>query len=81
MTNEDVIKLCESLSHLSGFTITYQMDKFIRNNYTETNSSGKFFTVCRKGNDTKYGRYKIDPYNMVWRGLTFNEFYGGGIVD
>jgi len=81
MTNQDVINLCESLSHLSGIAISYEMDKFIKNNYSKGNSDGKFYTVCIKGNDFKYGRYKIDPYNMVWRTTSFDEFYGGGIVD
>lgn len=38
-------------------------------------------TACKKGNDWKYGRFKIDREHMLWRKLTFDEFYGGGIVD
>jgi hypothetical protein len=57
------------------------MNDFIKKNYTEGNSEGKFYKVYREGNDAKYGHYMINPRTMHWRGSTFNEFYGGGIVD
>ena len=56
------------------------MDKFIKNNYSEGNSEGKFYKVYREGNDAKYGHYMINPHTMKRRNSTFDEFYGG-IVD
>lgn len=80
MTNEDVIKVCES-ARLHIICISEEMDKFIRENYTKGDSEGQFYKVYRKGNDAKYGHYMINPHTMHWRGSTFDEFYGGGIVD
>ena len=80
MTNEEVIKVCES-AYFHIICISEEMDKFIRENYTKGDSEGKFYKVYRKGNDTKYGHYMINPHTMHWRGSTFDEFYGGGIVD
>lgn len=36
--------------------------------------------VC-VGNDSKYGRIAYSPSLDIMRQLTFDEFYGGGIVD
>lgn len=41
----------------------------------------KWETACRKGNDWKYGRFKICRIEMLWRKLTMSEFYGGSTVD
>lgn len=80
MTNEDVIKALESEKfHL--ICISEEMDRFIRQNYTKGDSEGKFYKVYRQGNDAKYGHYMVNPHTMKWRGSTFDEFYGGGIVD
>ena len=80
MTNEDVIKALESKKfHL--ICISEEMDRFIRQNYTKGDSEGKFYKVYRQGNDAKYGHYMVNPHTMKWRGSTFAEFYGGGIVD
>lgn len=80
MTNQDVINVCESARfHL--ICISAEMDKFIQNNYSEGNSDGKFYKVYREGNDAKYGHYMINPRTMKYRSSTFDEFYGGGIVD
>lgn len=80
MTNEDVIKKVES-SFLPCIRISKEMDAFIQENYTEGDSKGKFYKVYREGNDAKYGHYMINPHTMHWRSSTFDEFYGGGIVD
>ena len=80
MTNEDVIKTVEN-ARFHIVCISEEMDKFIKKNYTEGNSEGKFYKVYREGNDAKYGHYMINPHTMRWRGSTFDEFYGGGIVD
>lgn len=80
MTNEEVIKLCESTKfHL--VCISKEMDEFIKKNYTDGNDDGKFYKVYREGNDAKYGHYMINPHTMHKRNSTFDEFYGGGIVD
>lgn len=80
MTNEDVIKVCES-AYFHIICISKEMDDFIKKNYTEGNSEGKFYKVYREGNDAKYGHYMINPHTMRRRGSTFSEFYSGGIVD
>ena len=80
ITNEDVIKTVVNAIFLC-FCISKEMDKFIKENYTEGNSEGKFYKVYREGNDAKYGHYMINPHTMRRRGSTFDEFYGGGIVD
>lgn len=82
MTNEDVIKTIEleyAKYHL--ICISTEMDKFIKENYKKGDSAGKFYKVYREGNDAKYGHYMVNPYTQHWRGSTFDEFYGGGIVD
>ena len=80
MTNTDVINKLEN-ERFHIVCISEEMDKFIRENYTERNSEGKFYKVYREGNDAKYGHYMVNPRTMSWRGSTFAEFYGGGIVD
>lgn len=80
MTNTEVINVCES-SHFHLICISSEMDKFIKENYAEGNSEGKFYKVYRQGNDAKYGHYMINPRTKHWRNSTFDEFYGGGIVD
>lgn len=80
ITNEDVIKrVVNAISPC--ICISKEMDKFIKENYTEGNSEGKFYKVYREGNDAKYGHYMINPHTMHRRDSTFSEFYGGGIVD
>ena len=81
MTNEEVIAHIEANGKYGIQSISEEMDKFIRSNYTEGNSEGKFYKVYRKGNDAKYGHYMVNPRTMCWRNSTFDEFYGGGIVD
>lgn len=80
MTNKDVIALCES-SKYSLICISKEMDDFIHKNYIGGNDNGKFYKVYREGNDAKYGHYMINPHTMHKRSSTFDEFYGGGIVD
>lgn len=79
MTNKDIIETLES-TRFHIVCISTEMDKFIRENYKEYNSEGKFYKVYREGNDAKYGHYMVNPYTMCRRNSTFDEFYGG-IVD
>ena len=41
----------------------------------------KWYSIRKKGNDPKYGTLKICLDTMEWRGRSFDEFYGGGVVD
>ena len=81
MTNNDVIAKIEKDGKFGIQSISIEMDEFIRKNYTECDSEGKFYKVYRTGNDAKYGHYMVNPRTMHWRNSTFDEFYGGGIVD
>ena len=61
-----------------------ELADYIEANYKEVTDDypkGTWYKVCRRGNDYKYGSYMIEPNLMLWRGQTFDEFYGGGIVD
>lgn len=80
MTNEEVIYKMQSENY-NLHCISTEMDKFIRENYTEGNDNGKFYKVYREGNDAKYGHYMINPLTRHRRNSTFDEFYGSGIVD
>lgn len=79
MTNNDVIKLVENAKY-SCICISKEMNDFIKENYTEGNSEGKFYKVYPEGKDAKYSHYMINPQTMKRRDSTFDEFYGG-IVD
>ena len=63
------------------YCISEEMDRYIRDNYTEGNDDGKFYKVYRRGNNSKYGHYMINPITKHKRSSTFDEFYGGGIVE
>lgn len=76
--NNEIINILEK-----GGSLTNEHFDYIKTNYkrVDENAEGKWFKVCRPGNDYKYGRFMIDPYKHESRSLTFDEFYGGGIVD
>lgn len=80
MSNQEVIDKVTSCKW-SCICISKEMDAFIRENYTKGNDTGKFYKVYREGNDAKYGHYMINPITMHKRNSTFDEFYGGGVVD
>jgi len=80
MTNKDIIEKLEN-ERFHIVCISEEMDKFIKENYKVGNSEGKFYKVYRAGNDAKYGHYMVNPHTMYRRDSTFDEFYGGGIVD
>lgn len=80
MTNEDIINFKNKTS------LPEVMVDFINREYTKCDEDKPFpgahwELACMKDNDWKYGRFYIDTKNKLWRGLTFSEFYGGGIVD
>ena len=65
------------------------MCDWVRTNYkkidkehmTEEEKNLNWETACPENTDWKYGRFKLCREKKLYRGLTFNEFYGGGIVD
>lgn len=63
--------------------LTFAENSYIHSNYRRAKSikDGNWVCVCLEGSDWKYGRYYIDPDRKLMRDCTFNEFYGGGIVD
>ena len=86
LTNEDIIALKDVTS------IENKLWDWIFSNYkpvgegTDTQMTPemwkyKWETACRKDNDWKYGRFKIDREHMLWRKLTMSEFYEGSVVD
>ncbi len=85
MTNEDIIKTIEGLRYPDfNNSLSAEMFLFIRQNYEEVardTKGGKWYRVYCDGTDCKYGRIAIDPYAQKRRGLNFDEFYGGAIVD
>ena len=80
MDNEQVKKFFEERPQYSG-SVSEEMWDFIKRNYHIGNSPNKFFIICKRGADPKYCRMAVDPITMTMRGLTFDEFYGGGVVD
>jgi hypothetical protein len=57
---------------------------YIFKNFTKASGPGsgrKWHKVCRKGNDWKYGHFYVSIETKEYRNATFDEFYGGGIVD
>ena len=65
-------------------SISDELDSYIKKNYKKVSSyddSQRWFKVHKAGNDAKYGSYMVCFDTKEWRGKTFDEFYGGGIVD
>lgn len=65
-------------------SISDELDSYIKNNYKKVNSyddNQRWFKVHKSGNDAKYGSYMVCFDTKEWRNRTFDEFYGGGIVD
>lgn len=79
MTQQEVIDYLKDSKSIR--CISEEMDSFIEKNFKEGNDDGKFYKVYREGNDAKYGHYMVNPISGLYRSSTFDEFYGGGIVD
>lgn len=64
--------------------IPYEFSKEI-NTYTQVEytkgNEDKWFKVYYDNTDAKYGQFMVNPSLKQWRNVTFDEFYGGGIVD
>lgn len=72
----------KSLHRISEPTADYVYNVYTNVKPIPANINGKtWFKVCREGNDVKYGSYYICIDTMERRNSTFDEFYGGGIVD
>lgn len=64
--------------------IPYEFSKEI-STYTKVETSKKdketWYKVYYDNCDAKYGQFMVCPTLKQWRNVTFDEFYGGGIVD
>lgn len=80
MTNEDIIN-CKNITSMSEDMVNWLFKHYTEVEASAENLAYKWETACRAGNDWKYGRFKVCREKMLWRGLTFSEFYGNGIVD
>lgn len=73
------------LKNSSRATISDELDDYIRKNFKKIESDDtigrNWCRVVRDGNDEKYGSYMVSFDTKEYRGRTFDEFYGGGIVD
>lgn len=47
----------------------------------DNDTNGKWIKVHRAGSDSKYGSFMINIDRKLWRNTSFDEFYGGGVVD
>lgn len=76
--SDEIAKRIKSTPYL-----TAEQNEFVMERYREGYNcdSDEWLTVCLEGNTFKYGRYKIDTNRMLRRGLTYAEFYSGGIFD
>ena len=67
-------------------SISKELDEYIKNNYKKIDrnnytSNERWFKVHKAGNDAKYGSYMVCFDTKEWSQKTFDDFYGGGIVD
>lgn len=66
-------------------SISPELDAYIKKNYKNisrnNNDNNRWFKVHKSGTDAKYGSYMVCFDTEEWRSRTFDEFYGGGIVD
>lgn len=73
------------LKNSSRGTISDELNDYIHKNFkrVDTNDTAgrKWCRVVRSGNDEKYGSFMVSFDTKEYRGRTFDEFYGGGIVD
>ena len=86
MTNQDVINASKKFYGGSN-CVSAEMWQFIKDNYRQVEkdygekNGGTWHKVYCQGCDCKYGTQMIEPTLMLRRQTTFDEFYGGGIVD
>lgn len=64
--------------------ISVELNDYILKNFKKVNKNdteGKWIKVYKSGNDSKYGSYMINIERKLRRNTSFDEFYGGGVVD
>ena len=76
-----LIELNSKLTKNKGGALSSDEMSLLKKYYKEDKNLSVKYPCNRKGSDVKYGSFFVDPINMKWRGKTFDEFYGGGIVD
>lgn len=64
-------------------TISLPQDEwnYVIKNYKQGISKNPFYKVYESGTDAKYNHKMIDPIGKIIRNSSFDEFYGGGVVD
>ena len=66
-------------------SISQEAYDYIKKNYKkisrDSGGNKKWVKVHVAGNDAKYGSFMICVDTKEWRNVSFDEFYGGGIVD
>lgn len=65
-------------------SISNELNDYILKNFKKVDKNdteGKWIKVHRAGSDSKYGSFMINIDRKLWRNTSFDEFYGGGIVD
>lgn len=82
--NEDLIEkeLDKIKTYKYGaFGLSELCHKYIKSEFTHSENSrgGKWYKVYY--GDSKYGRYMINIEDKLWRETSFDEFYGGAVVD
>ena len=86
VTNQDIINASKKFYGGSN-PISAELCEFIGENYTlvendyAEKNGGNWHKVYPSGRDSKYCCFMIEPEQMLRRSVTFDEFYGGGIVD
>lgn len=86
VTNQDIINASKKFYGGSN-SISAELIEFIDKNYKQVEkdyaerNGGNWHKVYPSGCDSKYSCFMIEPEQMLWRHVTFMEFYGGGIVD
>lgn len=75
---KDIVKR----SKYGAYCLSEELYKYIKSTFDQDLTGtvmGKWYTVYY--NDSKYGRFMINIDKKLWRKPSFDEFYGGGVVD
>lgn len=83
----------EEIKEIKTRVATYKLSKcslsaetvdYIKSNYKKVDNAGAnktWYKVYQAGTDAKYGSFMICIDTKEWRNTSFDEFYGGGVVD
>lgn len=78
---------CQDLTRMPRGMWDFIMDTYDRlavpnpDKMTDDQKKLKWELICAEGNDWKYGRMMVCREKKIVRNLTFDEFYGGAVVD